>query len=563
MQTSASRNLMSPQEYFSTLQNPTTPRSSFDRGCEILTTLNAGDLVPIYIDEVLPADTWNVSQRLFGRILTLIRPLMDNLYLDIHWFFAPNRILWTHWVNMMGEQEDPANPISYTVPRINFDTAQPGGTAVAASSLISYMGIPIGYDKDWMNALYARAYYKTYDDWYRDENLEAETLPFSKRGDATVLYNPTNFPLLKRNKRKDYFTSALPWTQKGTAPTLSLGGSAPLTITNNSSIITNSNPPRFTYGAPADFTNQQMYAYKDSTISARVALLSGRVFTAGETVGVDALSRFGSESGLKIDTDNVTADLSSSVGFTLNAFREFATLQQYLELDARGGTRYVEHLYSFFGVTPEDARQQRVEYLGGQTFDLMTTPVPQTSESGTTPQGNLSGFGTFAGKGHQFVKSFTEDGIIIAIASIRQDLRYQQGIHKKFKRESRYDYYRPVFANLGEQPIYNYEIYHQPLNPSANQAIFGYQEAWAEYRYSPSIITGLMNSEAPLSVDNWHLGQDFGSLPTLTKPFIQENPPMARVIAVTDQPQFQLNGAIDVNCARAMPTRSIPGLNRL
>lgn len=534
MKTTAGKNLMSPQEYFSELQQPQTPRSSFDRGCEIMTTLDAGNLVPLYWDEVLPADTWNVSQNLFARINTLIKPLMDNLYLDIHWFFVPNRLVWDHWVNLMGEQVDPAAPIVYTTPQVTI-----GATQVLHQSLGDYLGLPTLVSNLSVSALPIRSYYKIYDDYYRDENLIAEQLPVAKRGDAAVVYSPANFPLLKRAKRKDYFTSALPWAQKGTAPTLTLGTTAPVK-TNNVDIQWNISGTDRTARAISESagTFQNVIGYTGAAAATNL--------------------KFGTNTGL-------VADLASSVGFTLNAFREFATLQQYLELDARGGTRYVEHLYSFFGVQPEDARLQRAEYLGGQSFDLTVTPIaqtaPQSATGTTTPQANLSGMGTFAASGHQFVKSFTEDGIVMAIGSIRQEQRYQYGLQKKWTRTTKYDYYRPVFANLGEQPILNEELYAQ--GTAADKQTYGYQEAWAEYRYSQSLITGKLRSNDPLSLDVWHLAQDFGSLPTLGKAFIEENPPMARVIAVTTEPAFTLNGRFNLNVARAMPTRSIPGLTRL
>ncbi|UYD39191.1 MAG: major capsid protein [Wigfec virus K19_137] len=542
-QTSAGKNLMSPQEYFSTLQKPQTPRSSFDRGCEILTTMNAGILYPIYWDEVLPADTWNVGQNLFARINTLIKPLMDNLYLDIHWFFVPNRLTWTHWVNFMGEQVDPAAPITYTVPQMTINTGGGGNTATGGD-LATGLGIPYGVNNLTFSALPFRSYYKIYDDYYRDENLIATQLPLSKQGDATVIYNFADWPLLRRAKRKDYFTSALPWAQKGTAPTLTLGGTAALSPLN----------PLVKHAA-ANSSDIGVW----STVNA-----ASKRMTA--SVAEVAASTTNATAGNQLFTDltGVTADLSTSVGFTLNAFREFATIQQYLEIDARGGTRYVEHLSAHFGVQPEDSRLQRAEYLGGSTLPLMVTPVAQTSESDAgTPQANLAGMGTFAGKNHGFVKSFTEDGIIMAIASVRQEQRYQSGLHKKWSRSTRYDYYRPVFANLGEQPILNQEIYAQGTAPDTE--IFGYQEAWAEYRYSQSIVTGILNSNATASLDVWHLAQDDTSLPVLNKVFIEENPPIDRVVSVVSvsEPAFTLNGRFHINNARAMPMRSTPGLTRL
>lgn len=552
MKTNAGKNLMTPQEYFSTLQQPQTPRSSFDRGSEIMTTLNAGLLVPIFWDEVLPSDTWNVGQTLFARITTLIKPLMDNLYLDIHWFFTPNRLLDNKWVNLMGEQDDPENPVVYTVPQVEVKTTNPGGTTVGIEQVGDYLGLPVLLNNLSVSAYPFRAYKKIFDDYYRDENLIKKQLPASAIGQATETYNPTNFPLLRRAKRKDYFTSALPWAQKGTAPTLTLGGSAPI-IGNATSPATLADMKIHT----AAITTPAMGTLTTNAQRAQVSGATGLAYNMAAQGFWNAVVP-----SMTIPGTGLSANLAASVGFTMNAFREFATIQQYLELDARGGTRYVEHLFSFFGVQPEDARLQRAEYLGGQTFDLMVTPIAQTSESSAgTPQANLAGMGTFAATGHQFVKSFTEDGIIMAIASIRSEQRYQNGIQKKWKRTTRYDYYRPVFANLGEQPILNSELYAQ--GTAADDNIFGYQEAWAEYRYSQSLITGKLRSIDPQSLDVYHLAQDPSSLPTLSRSFIEENPPMARVLAVTNEPAFILNGRFNINCARPMPTRSIPGLTRL
>lgn len=552
MKTTASSHLMKPQEYFSSLQNPQTPRSQFDRTAENMTAFNAGLLIPVYFDEVLPSDTWKVSQQVLARITTLIKPLMDNLYLDIHWFFTPNRILWSHWVNFMGEQEDPATPVTYTVPQVTVTNGVGGGSLISWNTLGDYFGLPNDIDNLSVNALFFRSYLKTYDDWYRDENFIKETLPVSARGDATVVYNQTRFPVLKRGKRKDYFTSALPWAQKGTAPTLSLGGSAPLI--GNPLVLKN--------------TSTNVTRWINATTQANSATGSPTLATnSGFTNMLDgggASAQYSPNGTLYIDLEDpsIYADLASAVGFTLNSFREFATIQQYLELDARGGTRYVESLYSQFGVTPEDARLQRSEYLGGQSFMLHTTPIAQTSETDAgTPQANLSGMGSISGGGHQFVKSFTEDGIIMAIASVRQEQRYQYGIHRMWSRTSRYDYYRPVFANLGEQTILNKEIYAQGTSTDDNA--FGFQEAWAEYRYKPSIITGELKSNFAQSLDVWHLAQDPSSLPVLGQTFIEEDVPMDRVLAVSDEPDFIFQAKFNAFVSRAMPTRSIPGLNKL
>ena len=372
MKTNAGKNLMSPQEYFTNLQQPQTPRSSFDRGCEIMTTLDAGYLVPLFWDEVLPADTWNVGQNLFARINTLIKPLMDNLYLDIHWFFVPNRIIHSQWTTLMGEQSDPENPVVVTTPQVEIKTATAGGTTVGSQQLGDYLGLPTLVNNLSVSAYPFRSYYKIYDDYYRDENLIKEQLPVAKRGNATELYNPTNFPLLRRAKRKDYFTSALPFAQKGAAPTITLGGTAPVFGTGKTIGLTTNTTNTQTAGLARDSV---------STVISRTELYNVPVGTPLSSTSTGLALNQGIGLSTNPSQSGIVADLSSAVGFTLNSFREFATIQQYLELDARGGTRYVEHLFSFFGVQPEDARLQRAEYLGGQTFDLMVTPIARTSVS--------------------------------------------------------------------------------------------------------------------------------------------------------------------------------------
>ena len=519
---------ISVQQMFSRLDNPKLPRSTFDRSFPVLTTLDAGYLVPLYWDDITPADTIEMKLNMFGRVNTLINPIYDNLYLDVHVFFVPNRIIVDSWTQIMGEQPDPLNPVTKTVPQISW--VQTGGfTGVVSQSLAQYLTIPYGYSSataTW-SCLPFRAYYKIYDDCYRDENFVAEMLPVSSRGDATVAYNDTDFPLLKRFKRKDYFTSALPDAQKGTAPEMPIGTSAP--------VISQS--------------------YKSGSDAA---------FLAGGTTTFTTESAIAVTGGYKFGTngEGLFTDLASATGITLNSFREFVTLQQYLELDMRAGTRYTESLYSGFGVQPEDSRLQRAEYLFGKTFDLMVTPIAQTSESGAgTPQANLSGMGTFNAQGHLGVKSFSEHGVLMVIASVRQEQRYQQGIARKFSRESRYDFYHPLFANLGEQAILAHELF--ATGTSADYDAWGYAPAWSEMRYNPAVVTGKMVSDDPLSLDAWTLVQDFSALPTLGRTFLEENVPMDRVVAVTTEPDFTLQGIINMMHTRPMPQRAVPGLLKL
>lgn len=528
---------ISVQEMFSRLDNPVVPRSTFDRSFPVLTTLDAGNLVPLYWDEITPSDTIELGLNMFGRVNTLIKPIYDNLYLDIHAFFVPNRLICSSWTQIMGEQPDPLTPVTKTVPQISWASAG-GFTGVVSETLANYLGMPVGYvsaSKTW-SALPFRAYKKIYDDLYRDENFVALKLPISAIGDATVAYNDTDFPIYKRFKRKDYFTSATATPQKGTAPTITLGGTVP--VTRNTS----------------------------STNAALMRLASNQTVVAttsfGATSGAGALQTSGG-SGVMIDPNGtLETNLASATGFNLNSFREFVTMQQYLERDMRQGTRYTESLYSRFGVTPEDSRLQRAEYLFGKTFDLMVTPIAQTSESAAgTPQANLSGMGTFSAKQKLGTKSFSEHGIFMIVASVRQEQRYQQGIARKFSRESQFDFYDPLFANLGEQAILNHELVADGTATDLNA--WGYQQAWAEMRYNPAVITGKMSSNDPASLDSWHLAQDHATLPALGQTFLEENVPMDRVVAVTTEPDFTLQGIVEMMHTRPLPQRSIPGLLKL
>ncbi|UYD39242.1 MAG: major capsid protein [Wigfec virus K19_174] len=533
---------ISVQEMFSRLDNPVVPRSTFDRSFPVLTTLDAGYLVPLYWDEITPSDSVQLGLNMFGRINTLIKPIYDNLYLDIHAFFVPNRLVCSSWTQIMGEQPDPLNPVTKTVPQISW--ASTGGfTGVTSQSLANYLGMPVGYSspsKTW-SSLPFRAYKKIYDDLYRDENFVPLTLPISAIGDATVAYNDTTFPLYKRFKRKDYFTSATPGAQKGTAPTLSLGG--------NANVLPSGTVPLFS--SVDGKVNAKPLSYYSSAVTGSANVLSDLTTPAVINSNLVWTS-----------TTGLYADLTTATGFSLNAFREFATMQQYLERDMRSGNRYTESLYSRFGVTPEDSRLQRAEYLFGKTFDLMVTPIAQTSESASgTPQANLSGMGTFSAKQTLGTKSFSEHGIFMIIASVRQEQRYQQGIARKFSRESQFDFYDPLFANLGEQAILNHELLATGAATDLNA--WGYQQAWADMRYNPAVITGKMSSEDPQSLDSWHLAQDHASLPALGKTFLEENVPMDRVVAVTDEPDFTLQGIIEMMHTRPLPQRSIPGLLKL
>ena len=515
------------------------PRSRFSMQKTLKTTFDSGLLVPIMCEEVLPGDTFNVNVTMFGRLATPIFPVMDNLHLDSFFFFVPNRLVWTNWVKFMGEQDNPADSISYTIPQ---QVSPAGGYAIG--SLQDYLGLPtVGQVTAGStvshSALPTRAYNLIYNQWFRDENLQnSRTVD---KGDGPDSTPSTTYAIQRRGKRHDYFTSALPWPQKGgTAVTLPLGTSAPV-LTNGNSIT------MIPLGGSQSYIQFGGGGVSDGVLNNRI---SGS--------GQNGAARFGSESGLY-------ADLSSATAATINQLRQSFQIQKLLERDARGGTRYTEILRSHFGVTSPDARLQRPEYLGGGSTPISISPIAQTTGTGisgqTTPQGNLAAMGVYHAHNHGFTQSFVEHGYVIGIIAVRADLTYQQGLRRHWSRSTRYDYYFPAFAMLGEQAILNKEIY--VTGGASDSSVFGYQERWAEYRYNPSEITGLFRSTAAGTIDPWHYAQKFTSLPTLNSTFIQDTPPLARNLAVgaaANGQQFLLDAFFNINAARPLPMYSVPGL---
>ena len=505
---------------FSRVPKVDIQRSVFNRDHGLKTTFDAGYLVPIFYDEALPGDTFTMDANGFGRLATPINPFMDNLYIETFFFAVPYRLIWNNWEKFCGEQDNPGDSTDYLVPQTSGN--------VANSSLYDYFGVPTQVSPLGWNNFCGRAYNLIWNEWFRDQNLQNSVVV--DKGDGPDDIN--DYVLLKRGKRHDYFTSALPWPQKGDAVSLPLGTTAPVQT-----------------------TNENVKVYSDGSTTERNFVIGtnssdwSAAFTANTDVGA---LRFGATTGLE-------ADLSTATAATINQLREAFQIQRLYEKDARGGTRYTEVIQSHFGVTSPDARLQRPEYLGGGKDRININPVAQTSSTdSTTPQGNLSGYGTTGFTGHRFTKSFTEHSVVIGLACVFADLTYQQGLARHFSRQTRWDFYWPTLAHLGEQAILNKEIYVQ--GTTADDDVFGYQERYAEYRYKPSQITGQMRSNFAQSLDTWHLAQDFGSLPALNASFIEENPPVDRVTAVADYPNLILDMYFKLKCARPMPTYGVPGL---
>lgn len=559
--------------HFSQIPATTIQRSRFDRSFDYKTTLNAGYLIPVLVDEVLPGDTFSLRMNSFVRMNTLVAPFMDNVYMDSFFFFVPNRLVWDNWQRFCGEQKNPGDSTDFLIPILNNPGTLQNGT------IFDYMGLPTGValnnTNNPINSLPFRAYNLIFNDWFRDENL-IDSVPVPT-GDGPD--DMSNFKLLKRAKRHDYFTSALPWPQKGPAVEVGLSGNAPVvgfeTVSPWNLKSLDSGSPEFTLSSssnrgfvgvipsrnlpPSAVLAVQMdtFAAPDIHSGYLTAMLSD------DDHAITTLKGGGYEfSNFSLSPSSGVApyaDLSGVNAISINDLRQAFQIQKFYEKWARGGSRYTETLRVMFNVISPDARLQRPEYLGGTHSRVNIVPTAQTSSTdSTSPQSNLSAFGVLGDSAHGFTKSFVEHGYVIGLVCIRADVTYQQGLNRMWSRRSLFDFYWPTLAHLGEQPILNKEIYTQ--GTAQDDEVFGYQERYAEYRYKPSFITGKLRSTDPQSLDVWHLAQKFDGLPTLSQDFIEENPPINRVIAVQNEPQFFADFYFNFSCSRPMPVYSVPGL---
>lgn len=549
-------------------------RTKFDRSHVYKTTFNSGKLIPVFVDEVLPGDTTRMSVNYFARLATPIKPIMDNIYLDWFFFFVPNRLVWEHWQNFCFEQEDPDDRTDYVIPTV---TAAANSDNNYIGSLWDYFGLPVNTANNisGVSALPFRGVYLIWNEWFRDENLQksvkiqkgdaneildssrASEQPYWVFSSGTTIVSGHACP--PRGKRHDYFTSALPWTQKGPGVSIGLAGTATLVDPSPVSgyFVQQSNNSLGAAQLSADggvhqvFTGNGTLNYQSGGYSAAIA---GHAIEGNGTATVTA------QPGSSWLSKSAYADLDSSSIFTINSLRTAFQMQKFYERLARGGSRYTEVLRSFFGVVSPDARLQRPEFLGSFTKMVNVNPIAQTSATdNTSPQGNLSAYGVTASRFHGFTKSFVEHGYIIGFVCARADLTYQQGINKMWLRSTVYDFYWPTFAHLGEQAIELREIYAQ--GTVADTTVFGYQERYAEYRYKPSQITGKFRSSViGGNLDVWHLSQFFSNAPVLNEEFITEKPPIKRIIAVQDEPEFLLDIGFRYTTVRPMPMFGTPGL---
>lgn len=530
------------QHSFATIPAMHQARSVFDRSYAVKDTMKFDFLTPCFVEEILPGDTINLNVKSFFRLAPQVVPLLDNMYIDWFFFFVPNRLVWNNWQKFMGEQENPGDSTSYLVPQVNL-LAVPGDL-----SLFDHMGLQNVTGTNQANALPLRAYNLIYNEWFRDQNLQNSiTVPKTDGPDSNATYI-----LKRRAKKHDYFTSALPWPQKGPAVTIPLGTSAPV------------------YGQQMDTVNQQHLWQAQrvaggslSNDAMGIPASSNNMVWNGAVDGNArriALASKGQYAGVTNATPPY-ADLTTATAATINQLRQAFMVQSLLELDARGGTRYIEILRAHFGVVSPDARLQRPEYLSGGTTFINQHPVTQTSQTTEdSPQGNLASFATAGERGSAigFSKSFVEHGFVIGMCQARGDVTYQQGINKMWSRRTKLDYFWPKLQELGEQPIFNKEIYTD--GTAADEGIFGYQERYAEYRYHPSEIRGQFRSSFAQTLDVWHLAQNFSTRPALNSDFIESRTPISRNLVVPDPnyPDLLVDYWFDLKHVRPMQVYGVP-----